>query len=292
MRFRSFSVGSEGAWTAEDADWNYKDIPHLNQVHSQAWAYGTAIDDDFIATINLQKIAGIQMPIALANYDASDGSQVYYSTLLCFVLIIETRLSDVQNADDASIRGRAETTYHIGGPRFAMWLFPLLKRVLIANYKVLMSEDLPMREQRGRLRQAGFRFASDGRTRTFAETTDLTVVNVIPPSIRKGDSCTVDISTLRTEGSTVVAGHGPGGLRLVRGNDSEVMIFDRVCSHEGAALDDAVFQNGCLVCPWHAKRIKPLARVQIGSASTQRLSLDSGCEITIEQDSCSITGLP
>lgn len=291
MRFRTFSVSSRGEWTAEDADWNYKDVPHLNQVHSQAWAYGTAIDDDFIATINLQKIAGVQMPIALANYDASDGSQVYYTTLLCFVLIVETRLSDERIGENGQVQGVAVTTYHIGGPRFAMWLFPVLKRTLTANYKVLMSEDLPMRDQRGRLRRAGYRFASDGRPRTFAETTDLTVMNVISPRALAPGSTTVDIGGLNTEGSSLVAGVGPAGLRFVRGPGSEVMIFDRVCSHEGAALDDAALHNGCLVCPWHAKRVKPVATVHLGSTDIQRIRLDSGFEITIEQDACSIVGL-
>ena len=291
LHFRTFSLSSTGDWTAEDADWNYKDVPHLNQVHSLAWAYGTAIDDDFIATINLQKIAGVQMPIALANYDASDGSQVYYTTLLCFVLIVETRLSDESVGENGKSRGVAVTTYHIGGPRFAMWFFPLLKRTLTANYKVLMSEDLPMRDQRGRLRKAGYRFVSDGRPRTFAETTDLTVQNVIPPHTAGQGTTTVDIGVLSTEGSSLIAGIGPAGLRLVRGPGSEVMIFDRVCGHEGAALDDAALHNGCLVCPWHAKRVKPVATVQLGSNDIQRIRLDSGFEITVEQDSCSIVGL-
>jgi nitrite reductase/ring-hydroxylating ferredoxin subunit len=291
MHFRTFSLSSKGDWTAEDADWNYKDVPHLNQVHSLAWAYGTAIDDDFIATINLQKIAGIQVPIALANYDASDGSQVYYTTLLCFVLIVETRLSDEPAGDNGHHQGVAVTTYHVGGPRFAMWLFPLLKRTLAANYKVLMSEDLPMRDQRGRLRKVGYRFASDGRPRTFAETTDLTVSNVIPPTIERRDSTKIDIGMLHAEGSTLIAGAGPAGLRFVRGPGTEVMIFDRVCGHEGAALDDATLQSGCLICPWHAKRVKPVARVQLGATELQWIRLDSGCEISIEEDICSIVGL-
>jgi nitrite reductase/ring-hydroxylating ferredoxin subunit len=260
-------------------------------VHSQAWAYGTAIDDDFIATINLQKIAGVQVPIALANYDASDGTQVYYTTLLCFVLVVETSLRNEGGESDRRPRGRAVTTYHIGGPRVAMWLFPLLRRTLSANYKVLMSEDLPMRDQRGRLRQAGYRFVSDGRPRTFAETTDLTVMNVIPPQIRPEDTTTVDIGQLQSEGATLVAGKAPAGLRFVRGPGDQVMIFDRVCTHEGASLDDATLRNGCLVCPWHAKRVKPVATVRLGADTPQQVQLDSGYEIRVERDLCSIVGL-
>ena len=292
LRFKSFTLVSEGNWTSEDADWNYKDVPHLNLVHSQADAIGVAIEDDIIATLNFQRIARIPMPIALANYVASDGSQVYYTTLLCFVLVVETRISEHPQSENGLGRAKVETTYHVGGPPVAIWLFPLLRRVLTANYRVLMSEDLPMREQRGRLRNAGYRFASDGRPRTFSETTDLTIANVIPPSPHEAKSVTVDLKLLTSEGTTMTVGEGPGGLRLVRGVGDEVMIFDRVCNHEGACLDSAMLSNGCLVCPWHAKRVKALGKVLLGVSSVQQLSIAPNYEIVFENGSLSITGLP
>jgi nitrite reductase/ring-hydroxylating ferredoxin subunit len=48
------------------------------------------------------------------------------------------------------------------------------------------------------------------------------------------------------------------GVRIVREQDN-VMIFPRVCLHAGASLDDAKVDGDCIVCPWHGKRIQPLA---------------------------------
>jgi hypothetical protein len=291
LKFRSFSVQSTGQWSSEDADWNYKDVPHLNQVHTQARAVPGAIGDEIIVTVNMQKIAGIPMPLALANYVATDGSQVYYTTMLCFVLVVETRISPT--GEDG--RTTVETTYRIGGPSIAMWAFPLLRKVLTANYHLLMSEDLPMREQRGRLRRAGYRFVSDGRDRTFAETTDLTIANVVPPasasSIALAEQFSIALSSL-SEGATVMVGAGPGGLRLIRASAEELLIFDRVCEHEGASLDGATMAGDCLVCPWHARRVKPLVSVDLSSPGAQRLAFGPAHEVLIEDQMCTIFGPP
>lgn len=289
LRFRSFTLESQGQWTVEDADWNYKDVPHLNQVHTQARTVPAAIGDEIITTVNMQKIAGIAMPIALANYVASDGSQVYYTTMLCFVLVVETRIAETES-DESGGCAIVQTTYHIGGPRLAMRAFPLLRRILTANYHVLMSEDIPMREQRGRLRRAGYSFVSDGRPRTFAETVDLTRSNVVAPPVDREKTLTIELSTLG-EGATITAGTGPGGLRITRTSDSEVSIFNRVCDHEGASLDTAPLTAGCLTCPWHAKRVKPLATVRLDGPDRQTLELESGHGIVIEDRRMMIVGV-
>ena len=49
-----------------------------------------------------------------------------------------------------------------------------------------------------------------------------------------------------------------GGVRIIREND-KVLVFPRVCLHAGASLDDAKVDGDCIVCPWHGKRIQPLA---------------------------------
>lgn len=284
LRFRSFSLSSQGEWTTEDADWNYKDVPHLNQVHTLAKTVPAAIGDEVIVTINIQKVAGVSLPIALANYVASDGTQVYYTTLLSFILVVETRINPID--EHATL---VETTYHVGGPPSLMWAFPILRRLLTANYNVLMSEDLPMREQRGRLRRVGYRFKSDGRPRTFAETTDLTTENVIYPTPNFSMSTTLDIEDLGPNSNTVV-GEGPGGIRLVRGPGTQVLVYQRVCGHEGASLDDAKLSGDCLVCPWHAKRVKPLATIDLADDSPQTMTVGSGIQIAIDEQTFRIIG--
>jgi len=282
LTFRSFTLASEGDWSEEDADWNYKDLAHFNVVHSLTRSVPAAIGDEIFAAVHMQRIGGIAVPIALADYVASDGSQVYFTTLACFVLVVETKVLPLPGASEGEPRTRVETTYHIGGPRLAMLAFPLLRLVLTANYKVLMREDLPMREQRGRLRRAGYTFVSDGRPRTFAETTDLTFENVVAPRSASEIDVVVDLAMLEPAGASVIVGEGAVGVRFLRGHGSEVMVFDRVCSHEGANLDDVPLGRDCLVCPWHAKRVRPLATFDLADRSFRRLAAGPDRTIVID----------
>jgi hypothetical protein len=252
-----------------------------------------AIDDEIIATINIQRIAHIPFPIALANYVASDGSQVYYTTLLFFVLVVETRIQPADSDSPNDHQTIVRTTYHVGGPRFSLWLFPILRRLLRNNYELLMSEDLPMRDQRGRLRSVGYRFASDGRARTFIETTDLAVNNVVPPPPVHGDAIVVDLQQLVADGQSLTVGDGPAGLRIIRESDTTFMVFDRVCTHEGACLDTADIRQGALLCPWHAKRVKPLAMLNIDpSSDAKTITLQGGYSLSLYGTSCTIIGVP
>jgi hypothetical protein len=194
---------------------------------------------------------------------------------------VETKIVPLPSDRDAGSRTRVETTYRVGGPRWTMVAFPLIRRILEANYKVLMREDLPLREQRGRLRGVGFSFASDGRRRTFAETTDLTVDNVVVPEPLTPVEV-VELSTLEAAGSSVIVGNEALGVRFLRGQGSKVLIFDRVCSHEGASLDDVPLGRDCLVCPWHAKRVRPLATFDLGDRTPRRVAIGSSRTIDFD----------
>jgi Rieske 2Fe-2S protein len=292
LAFRSFTMATEGPWSSEDADWNYKDIPHFNVVHSLTRSVPAVIDDKIFTAIHMQRIAGIPVPIALADYVTSDGVQVYFTTLVCFVLVIETKIIPLPTGSLSEPRTRVETTYNVGGPRVAMVAFPLIRRILKANYKTLMSEDLPMREQRGRLRHAGYTFASDGRPRTFAETSDLTIENVVPPTRRSDVGTLVDVAALEAPGTSILVGEGFTGIRLIRGPGSQVLVFDRVCTHEGANLDLVPLGRDCLVCPWHAKRVRPLVAFDIADPTPRRVAAGPHCTIEIDGEHLIVTGVP
>jgi hypothetical protein len=292
LTFRSFTMATEGAWSSEDADWNYKDIPHFNVVHSLTRSVPAVIDDKIFAAVHMQRIAGIPVPIALADYVTTEGVQVYFTTLVCFVLVIETKIIPLPPTGASQAHTRVETTYNVGGPRLAMVAFPLIRRILKANYKTLMAEDLPMREQRGRLRQAGYSFVSDGQPRTFAETSDLTIENVIPPTRRSDVGIVVDVAALEAPGASVLVGEGFTGMRLLRGPGSQLLVFDRVCSHEGANLDHVPLGRDCLVCPWHAKRVRPLVTLDIADRSPRRVAAGPHGTIEIDGEHLIVTGVP
>jgi nitrite reductase/ring-hydroxylating ferredoxin subunit len=70
-----------------------------------------------------------------------------------------------------------------------------------------------------------------------------------------------------------------------------VAIYNRVCDHEGASLDAAKLSRECLVCPWHAKRVKPLAIVKLNPDGCQKLEVGPGYEVVIEEGRMTILGI-
>jgi nitrite reductase/ring-hydroxylating ferredoxin subunit len=262
---REFSMVSTGDYSVEDADWNYKDIPHLNVVHTLVRTMIGTLDDDVITTVNLQKILGLPFPLVVVNYATGKDSQTYFTTFGPYVLIVHTRYEAL-----APNRVQVVTTYHIAGSRLAMLAFPLLRRILVKNYRVLMSEDIPMRDQRGRLREHGFSFRSDGRPRTFPETADLQIVNVIVPTREGSATQKIALSQFANESDCVLVGESDDrGLRITR-QGSELLAFPRFCDHEGASLDCSDMRNGRLRCPWHAKMVAPLIRLAVDSPAEAR----------------------
>jgi phenylpropionate dioxygenase-like ring-hydroxylating dioxygenase large terminal subunit len=86
---------------------------------------------------------------------------------------------------------------------------------------------------------------------------NLQTVGVMPPSSAQPFSWVSEIDKL-PQGSTFVGTDDAGGVRVVHQQD-KLMVFPRVCLHAGASLDDAKVDGDCIICPWHGKRIQPLA---------------------------------
>lgn len=256
-RFSELVLQSEGDYAADDADWNYKDIPHLHHVHDLAESLPAVIGDDIICSVNLQKIFGFWFPIALVNYEVEKYRQLYFTTMLFFALVIETRSEPL-----GPIRTRVTTRYAIGSPPWLQFLAPVLKWTIKRNYKVLMSADLPMRDRRGELRRLGYGFRRKGESYSFADTLNIMVSNLVaPPGAERIVSC--NLKTVFGVGDTAFIGdRGLLGFRLERAGD-EVAIFPRACPHEGASLDERPCVNGEVTCEWHGRRIAALGRVRL-----------------------------
>ncbi len=287
----TFSVSSTGAYAVADADWNYKDVPHLNVVHTQVRALLGTVDDEVITTLNLQKILGMAWPLTLVNYASSDTSQTYFTSLGPFVLVVHTQYEALGPNETKVV-----TTYNVATTGIFRLAFPLIRRVLTKNYKQLMLEDLPMRDRRGQLRARGFHFRSDGRARAFPETMNLLVDNVVAPQRPFVRTETVQLDEIAQRGTVFVGPDDDRGVRLVK-QDGELLVMPRFCDHEGAGLDCAEMKNGRLSCPWHGKNILPLARValQNGAAcafGSSRVAVDAGAvHLTLPSDVETASGL-
>jgi hypothetical protein len=265
LAFSEFTLVHEGDYDVADADWNYKDVPHLHHVHELAEAIPTVVGDDLIATINLQKAVGFWFPLSLMNFDSGEHSQTYYTTWFFYVLIIQTVYESI-----GSNRTRVSTTYTVGSPPLLRWTFPLIRRVLTKNYENLMSTDIPMRLRKGQLRSWGYHFHMDGAKYSFVKTMDITKPNVIPPltTAPHPPYRVVIDDVLPRDGEHLIGRDDHLGLRLVRSGNA-LVVYPRMCPHEGASLDRQPCDSGRIRCPWHGRIFEPAGCFDLSFAAEQ-----------------------
>ncbi len=264
--FKNFSLTHEGAYAVEDADWNYKDVPHLHHIHALVESIIASVGDSEIATINVQKVLGVRFPLALFNYQSAPNAQTYYTTWLVFVLIIESAYEAL-----GPNRTRVRTTYHLGAPRGWGWCFPLIRWVLMRNYRALMADDLPMRERRGQLRDWGYSFKKRGVLHSFEDTMDISVSNVVAPAGLRSPSLRLRLDRELADGEFLVGRDDHVGLRLVREGNA-LLIFPRLCPHEGASLDGQRACERTLRCPWHGRLLRPLGTLDLRQPGSRCLT--------------------
>lgn len=274
--FKQFDCVSEGNYSPVDAEWNYMDVPHLKYVHKQVDGWPTFLADTVSASVFVQNIPLFRLPLTVTQYKTSKDSITYYTSFGLYLVIIETRWAEV-----GPNRTRVTTTYAIG---WIGWLtglgFPLIRWLLRRNYKILMSEDIPMRDQRGRLRAQGYDFKFPEAGPSFIYSKKIMEQNVVvpeqnviaPPSVHRWDDVTMKISDIG-DGSVVTIGDANHvGLSVLRTGGS-LQFFPRLCPHEGASLDDEVKSCGangrtsgspCVIqCPWHGRKFTPILSVQL-----------------------------
>ena len=281
MVFSSSEQSHTGQYAPADAEWNYKDVPHLKEIHNQVEGIPGAITTEYWVGFFIQKIGPIKAPITVFNYGADPLSNVYFGAVGPFALIISTNWQDNGNSTTTVV-----TQYNLGSARYLRWMHGIVHKVLARNYKVLMEADTPMRLRRGALRARGYTFAGDETGHGFIETINLQTVGVVSPSSAQPFSWVSEIDKL-PQGSTLVGTDDVGGVRIIREND-KVLVFPRVCLHAGASLDDAKIDGDCIVCPWHGKRIAPLANVVVGDVETEFNT--NGISVQLDHDTVKISG--
>ena len=105
-----------------------------------------------IASINFQKIFMFSFPMVVFNFDQHRYDQVYFTSFGPILLLVNT----ITDGDDNNCV--VTTRYCLAAKRPFSWLFPVFRRLILRNNKILMSEDTPMRDRRGKLRRAGHSF--------------------------------------------------------------------------------------------------------------------------------------
>jgi hypothetical protein len=281
MVFSSSEQSHTGQYAPADAEWNYKDVPHLKEIHNQVEGIPGAITREYWVGFFMQKIGPVQVPITVFNYGADPLSNVYFGAVGPFALIISTNWQDNGNSTTTVV-----TQYNLGSARYLRWMHGIVHKVLARNYKVLMDADTPMRLRRGELRSRGYEFDGDNTGHGFLETINLQTVGVIPPSAAESFSWVGEVDAI-PQGSTFGGTDDVGGVRIVRQQD-KLLVFPRVCLHAGASLDDAKIDGDCIICPWHGKRTQPLAVL----VDAKLVSVDNshGVSVRVENRLLTING--
>lgn len=262
--FREFSLMDEGDYAPADAEWNYRDVPHVAHVHHLVDRVHVHIGDNTIASVDKQRTLGLSLPLMLFQYDSGANSDAYVTTTFFYVLIVESAWEAVPPE-----RTRVTTTYSIGGPRWLLWTIPLIKWLIHRNYRALMVDDLVMRNRRGQLRRWGYRFPLDGARRSFKEAVNVARENYEPaPGCARQYTETVSLASLADGGEVLLGRDDHLGLRLLR-TGSSVLALPRSCPHEGASLDGARCTKNRVQCPWHGRVLAPVAVLDAQGGDTQ-----------------------
>lgn len=260
-REHQFSLTSSGSWRAIDAEWNYMDVPHLNVVHSQADAETLFYTEETTSAVLKQRVGPLSLGAILTIYRTGPDSLAYASSVGPIIMIVESRWRDTENGV-ASVT----TTYRIFTPRGLGFLAPLVQKLLTRNYRILMSEDLPLRERKGSLRLRGYSFGHDEVGHGFLASQDIRTSNVRAPH-HPAYEWVLNRDQLTDESEHLLGPDDLSGIR-VKVQGASLVFLPRICVHEGACLDGVVFSPRGLPCPWHGRLEKPLATValsQVGS---------------------------
>jgi hypothetical protein len=265
-RERVLTLVSEGDWTAKDAEWNYLDVPHLNEVHSQARTETFFYGHQCTSSVLNQKVGPFEFLSVLTIYASGPNELSYSSSIGPILLIVQSKWQDI-----GINRARVETIYHIFAPTIFRWTLKLIEKILKRNYFILMSEDLPLRERKGKLRKQGFSFKHDNSPHSFLDSRNIATNNVVLPKEISEQNYKLSISSLTDGQSYFLGSDDINGLRLEK-NGSQILLGPRMCMHEGACLDEVKLDSQTLRCPWHGRKIRMFATIQIEPTSPTEVS--------------------
>lgn len=253
-----------GPYTPKDSEWNYSDVPHLNVVHTRVSGHTLLCAKTQSSSLFLQRIGPLLFPASLFIEHEQASTHDYLLTILNLAIRVCTR-------HQSHPQGCLTTTtyaFYYRGP-WAWLLAQLARWATRRNYRVLMREDRPMREQRYLLRSKGVRFAFDEADLIgFTDTINTALEHVDASNLqRQATSWAVVLSA--GVGSQVL----PDFLLRVAWNQDAVDLWPLVCPHEGAPLEQA--HGSCasdgLKCPWHGRQLGTLLSLDRSGNEERRL---------------------
>ena len=259
FKFRNFCITFVGDYSPDDADWNYKDVKHVNVVHKNIYSIQAATTRDVSCNINLQKIPilGFEIPMTLFSYDVSKYNPIYISTMGPYIIIVST-LSELINKNQTKVA----TTFSIGSKGLFRIMHPIIEHILRKNNEALMRDDIPMRNRRGQLRKNNHIFYKNTDSYSFEFTEDTDRSNVY---LNENKENFIKINKQKIleakNGDIIGEENGVFSFFVTIDQEGKKKIWPSTCSHEGAKLNKKCLKQNFLMCPWHNKKINYLIEV-------------------------------
>jgi len=253
--FNYFNVETIGDYFPEDADWNYKDIIHPKLIHSGFSALQAFASNDIACGINLQKIPflGFSIPLLIINYEYSKFNQTYFTSFGPYIILVNT-IIEKHDTDKTRVR----TLYAIGSKGIFKILHKTIGKVLLKNYKKLMSEDIPMRNRKGELRKFSHKFYSPSITYPFNFSEKINRSNIYLDK-NVNNEISINKSEISSCKHGDIIGQKLGILSFFISEDNiNKKIWPTTCPHEGARLTLKCIKGDKILCPWHNRIAKPL----------------------------------
>ncbi len=261
--FSRFVCVEIGDYAPCDVDWNQRDLAHVSHVHGALGAMPVAVSDDRSTSLLFQRVAGVRLPLAVSHLAITPQRHVYFTSFAWFVLFSESSFDVVDG------RTRVEARFDVGSPRWLAFLHPWIGRLLRRNHAHIDDEDRPLRLRRAALRARGYAFTNDAPA-SYRRSLLVANDNVVAPAT--GSSWRHETEAFDDRPRTCVLGSdGHDGVR-VEARAGEVVIYPRMCRHDGACLDEVRASDGALECPWHGRINPALARFRLDAPETQRVS--------------------
>ena len=266
--FRTFSIAHDSPHAVADWDWNQRDLPHIPFVHGGFRLVPLVVGDELAAGMFVQRIFGVALPLGVTYHHPGPGVRVYTTTLGPLALVVEATLT-------ASGAGtQVSTTYSVGARPLLRWMLPAAEWFLRRNYQQIFAEDEPLRARRRQLRGWGYRFDDDaGYQRSLRLDED---------HVRVPAADVAEVVAPVGDTPVLIGRDDHLGLRIVPAGDA-LLVFPRMCPHQGASLDDCADDGETITCPWHGRRIACVARFgrhhdgeQVRELGRRRLSLRGG----------------
>jgi nitrite reductase/ring-hydroxylating ferredoxin subunit len=280
--FTFFEVKNIGEYFPEDVDWNDKDVQHLNVVHTKVKGIQAVITNKVMSSIYFQTIPffGIKIPITVNSYEYTKYNIIYFTLYGPFILVVNSISELISSNKTKNI-----VTFAIGSKKILKIFHPIIKKVLINNNQLLMSEDTPMRKRRGILRKNNHSFFLNSDTYSYSFSTEIYRANIFLKNIDDPIFIINKKELFNAKDQDIVGEKiGIGSFFITAEVNGDRKLWSSICPHEGAELNKKCLKQNVLLCPWHNRKNFPLIKID----NLNKIEIYKNIDFAIKEDATNI----